>query len=158
MESLGERLKAIRGKMLQEELAAKLGVHKNTYAAYERNTSQPDANTLQKLFDIFPMLNLAWLLTGRGSMRLDDQGVKEPSTEYCPHPIHNLEGQTFPKELDPELLDQVLKTIAEVERQLESKVPSEKTVDVLMIAYTDAYLRGRQVNYEMVKKLVELAV
>jgi transcriptional regulator with XRE-family HTH domain len=52
---LGERLKKIRkGKRItQDEIAAYLGVKRQTYSAYERGVSVPDSLTLKKLADYF---------------------------------------------------------------------------------------------------------
>ncbi len=64
MQSIGERLRKIRGEMSQLELAEKLGVHKNTLANYEKNERLPDVEVLNKLLDVFPDIEPGWLLTG----------------------------------------------------------------------------------------------
>jgi SOS-response transcriptional repressor LexA len=68
--SFGERLREVRGVLTQVELAERLGTHKNTLAAWERNERLPDAGTLIKLLDLFPKLNPNWLLTGKGTMEV----------------------------------------------------------------------------------------
>lgn len=52
---LGERLKEqrIHKKLRQEDVAAKIGIARTTYAMYEQNKREPDNETLQKLADFF---------------------------------------------------------------------------------------------------------
>ena len=52
---LGKRLREIRKKrkITQDEIATFLGVKRQTYSAYERSVSVPDAYTLKKLADFF---------------------------------------------------------------------------------------------------------
>ncbi|WP_286058063.1 helix-turn-helix domain-containing protein [Bacillus mojavensis] len=40
-------------KLTQEEMANKIGVHRGTYANYERGHRQPDYDTLKKIADFF---------------------------------------------------------------------------------------------------------
>jgi phage repressor protein C with HTH and peptisase S24 domain len=69
MESVGSRIREIRGEMQQAELAEKLNIHKNTMANYERGERFPDVNVLLKILDVFPDIAPGWLLTGDGSKR-----------------------------------------------------------------------------------------
>ncbi|MCC7041580.1 MAG: helix-turn-helix domain-containing protein [Burkholderiales bacterium] len=67
---LGERLRLVRGGETQKAFAAALGVHENTVANAERR----DSTTQDYLLRIAEMrhINLHWLLTGQGAMRLDE--------------------------------------------------------------------------------------
>lgn len=65
--TIGERLKAIRGEMSQEEFAKDLKVHKNTLANYEAGKRVPDANFLVDVLETYPEIDPAWLLTGEGA-------------------------------------------------------------------------------------------
>ncbi|WP_285804117.1 helix-turn-helix domain-containing protein [Alkalicoccobacillus plakortidis] len=51
----GKRLTSLRKqkKLSQEGLTNKLGINRSTYARYEREQTQPDYDTLQKLADFF---------------------------------------------------------------------------------------------------------
>ena len=51
----GTRLTALRKKkkLLQADLAKKIGIARATYGAYEQGTRQPDFETLEKLADYF---------------------------------------------------------------------------------------------------------
>ncbi|MGM0853105.1 MAG: helix-turn-helix domain-containing protein [Bacillota bacterium] len=50
---LTKRLKELRGKSTQEEVAGKLGISRARYSHYENGRSEPDTETLNKLADIF---------------------------------------------------------------------------------------------------------
>lgn len=67
--TLGERLKLIRGQESRDRFAPRLKVSKNTLVNYETNLRTPDADFLNALLGLFPILNPAWLLTGEGEMR-----------------------------------------------------------------------------------------
>ena len=68
--TLGERLRLVRGADTQKAFAAALGVHENTVANAERR----DSATQDYLLRIAEVrnVNLHWLLTGHGAMRLED--------------------------------------------------------------------------------------
>lgn len=67
--TLGERLKLIRGTASQKAFAAELGVHANTVSNAERR----DSATHDYLLKLAAArgVNLHWLLTGHGAMRID---------------------------------------------------------------------------------------
>lgn len=50
---LGKRLKELRGKRTQEEIANKLGLSRARYSHYENGRSEPDTEMLQKMADFF---------------------------------------------------------------------------------------------------------
>jgi HTH-type transcriptional regulator, competence development regulator len=50
---LGTRLKELRGKRSQEEVAEKIGISRARYSHYENNRSQPDNELLNKLADYY---------------------------------------------------------------------------------------------------------
>lgn len=60
-----DRLRGLRKKegLTQEEAAKKLDIARTTYSGYERGTSEPDFNTLNKLADFYEV-DLNWLITG----------------------------------------------------------------------------------------------
>lgn len=68
--TLGERLRLVRGSDTQKAFAAALGVHENSVANAERR----DSATQDYLLRIAEVrnINLHWLLTGQGSMRLEE--------------------------------------------------------------------------------------
>lgn len=68
--TLGERLRLVRGAESQKAFAAALGVHENTVSNAERRNSATQ-DYLLRIADERG-INLHWLLTGRGAMRLED--------------------------------------------------------------------------------------
>lgn len=71
--TLGERLKLVRGTTSQKAFAAALGIHENSVSNAERRHSA----TQEYLLRIAQVhhINLHWLLTGHGSMRIDQTEV-----------------------------------------------------------------------------------
>lgn len=62
--SIGMRLMAMRTGTNQETQAARLGVHKNTYARWERGEREIGADGLKRLVELGFDAN--WILTGEG--------------------------------------------------------------------------------------------
>jgi transcriptional regulator with XRE-family HTH domain len=67
--TLGERLKLVRGTTSQKAFAAELGIHENSVSNAERRHTA----TQEYLLRIAEVrnINLHWLLTGHGTMRMD---------------------------------------------------------------------------------------
>ena len=68
--TLGERLRLVRGADTQKAFAAALGVHENSVANAERRSSATQ-DYLLRIAEV-RNINLHWLLTGHGAMRLED--------------------------------------------------------------------------------------
>jgi transcriptional regulator with XRE-family HTH domain len=68
--TLGERLRLVRGADTQKAFAAALGVHENSVANAERRNSATH-DYLLRIAEV-RNVNLHWLLTGHGAMRLED--------------------------------------------------------------------------------------
>jgi hypothetical protein len=68
--TLGERLRLVRGTASQKAFAAELALHENTISNAERRNSA----TLEYLLRLASVraINLHWLLTGQGAMRIGD--------------------------------------------------------------------------------------
>jgi phage repressor protein C with HTH and peptisase S24 domain len=113
--TIGERIKAVRGPISQEEFSKDLGIHKNTLGKYERGERVPDAEFLNSLLRSFTEVDPAWLLTGEGAKIrrpdvsvVDKQGIyyaveaKAPSIEqlqarrkgdrYCYIPLYDVKA------------------------------------------------------------------
>jgi Bacteriophage CI repressor helix-turn-helix domain len=67
---LGERLRLVRGTDSQKAFAAALAVHENSVANAERRSSATQ-DYLLRIAEV-RNINLHWLLTGHGTMRLED--------------------------------------------------------------------------------------
>ncbi len=68
--TFGERLRLVRGAATQKAFAASLGVHENSVANAERRESATQ-DYLLRIAEVH-RINLHWLLTGQGTMRLED--------------------------------------------------------------------------------------
>ena len=68
--TLGERLRLVRGAETQKAFADALGVHENSVANAERRSSATQ-DYLLRIAEV-RNINLHWLLTGHGVMRLED--------------------------------------------------------------------------------------
>ena len=66
----GERLKLVRGATSQKAFAAELGIHENSVSNAERRNSATQ-DYLLRIAEV-RNINLHWLLTGRGAMRMDE--------------------------------------------------------------------------------------
>ncbi|HHY74084.1 MAG TPA: helix-turn-helix transcriptional regulator [Bacillus bacterium] len=61
---IGERLKKLRGKMSQEEVATKIGISRARLSHYETGRSELDTEILKKLADFYNV-STDYLLTGK---------------------------------------------------------------------------------------------
>ena len=68
--NLGDRLRLVRGADTQKAFAAALGVHENSVANAERRSSATQ-DYLLRIAEV-RNINLHWLLTGQGAMRLEE--------------------------------------------------------------------------------------
>jgi transcriptional regulator with XRE-family HTH domain len=68
--NFGDRLRLVRGADTQKAFAAALGVHENSVANAERRNSATQ-DYLLRIAEV-RNINLHWLLTGHGAMRLED--------------------------------------------------------------------------------------
>ena len=68
--NLGERLRLLRGADTQKAFAAAMGVHENSVANAERRSSATQ-DYLLRIAEV-RNINLHWLLTGQGAMRLEE--------------------------------------------------------------------------------------
>ncbi|MEO6565301.1 MAG: helix-turn-helix domain-containing protein [Casimicrobiaceae bacterium] len=68
--TFGERLRLVRGAATQKAFATSLGVHENSVANAERRDSASQ-DYLLRIAEVH-RINLHWVLTGHGTMRLED--------------------------------------------------------------------------------------
>lgn len=64
-ESVGARMRRLRGDLSQDEFASRLGVHKETVGKYERDKMLPGSDVLTRLRQDW-RVDINWLLTGEG--------------------------------------------------------------------------------------------
>ena len=84
MKTLGEKIKRLRNKLTQEELAAILGVDRSTLASWEVNRREPDIATLRRIADFFGV-SIDWLVGhAAGKRTVPASGVQETAGIYQP--------------------------------------------------------------------------
>lgn len=120
MPTLGLRLLKTRSSKSQPERAAELGVHKNTYARWERDEAEIGAEALTRI--VGEGWNVNWLLTGEGPELLESLAVAEDGAGYASHAVQ-LDRLTLALQLVAEALD-------EADREL----PPDKHAKVVLLA------------------------
>ncbi|PAE66221.1 transcriptional regulator [Bacillus subtilis] len=106
-------------KLTQEEMASKIGVHRGTYANYERGHRQPDYETLVKIADFFEVTT-DYLLRDTESENLD-RTYKEQAKKVLNDP------ETFLAAKDGEVTDEILQAALEIiTEQLKESRKSDK--------------------------------
>ncbi|NDV20941.1 helix-turn-helix domain-containing protein [Pseudodesulfovibrio sp. JC047] len=73
-ETVGDRIRTIRGGVSQKEFAEKYGLNRNTLARYEKGDNDPSASFLKALIEDYG-LDANWLLLG---------GEEPPRQELTP--------------------------------------------------------------------------
>lgn len=81
METLGDKIKRLRGKMTQEELAAILKVDRSTLASWEVNCREPDIATLCLVASFF-QVTVDWLVGHTPAMSAGGPQLSESSQVY----------------------------------------------------------------------------
>lgn len=87
METLGEKIKLLRNKLTQEELAALLSVDRSTLASWEVNRREPDIATLCRIATFF-QVSVDWLVNHKietKTLPLRAPQIHEAAGEYQPY-------------------------------------------------------------------------
>ena len=72
MDTLGKRIKLLRGKESQDTYAARIGISKGSIGGYERDANSPSADAILKICHADD-ISVEWLLTGQGPMRRGEE-------------------------------------------------------------------------------------
>ncbi len=115
-ETIGDRIRQIRGSLSQVEFAAILKADKNTIGRYERDERQPDGNFLLRLYSSF-QISIDWLLTGNGPMR----------TEGCVQPAL----------MDEDLMVQIGDGISNIYRDENTSIAPSQLIRLASRIYSD---------------------
>ncbi|WP_448874419.1 helix-turn-helix domain-containing protein [Desulfobulbus propionicus] len=142
MNSLGERLKYLRGHTSRDKYAPKLDVSLTTIANYENGLRSPDATFLLKVLDIHNNISPCWLLTGEGPINRDADQLSTRTN----------------KEFDLSLLETVIAAIEEHLASIDGYLPPAKKAKLIAIIY-DLYAgkEEKKVDKAVVINLFELA-
>lgn len=107
--TLGSRIKRVRGGMFQSNFAEQLGIHKNSLSRYERDVGQPDAQFIKSICTKFD-INTNWLLFGEGPMKEGDPPEARTGLEPPPKsgtaPLAGTTGCPRCKTLEDELAEE----------------------------------------------------
>jgi len=107
-ETVGSRIRWLRGTLSQDEFATRIGVHKNALGKYERDENIPGGDVLTRFYEVLDV-NITWLLTNVGHPH-----VKTVPDE--PRGPNGTSAESSPV-IDPQLLsrvyDKVLKAFTE---------------------------------------------
>lgn len=71
METIGDRIRKIRGNISQEEFAQRTEINKTTLGRYERGVNSPDSKAIKAICDAYHV-RPEWLFTGKGKVFSDD--------------------------------------------------------------------------------------
>jgi len=104
---LGQRLIEPRKDIDRKELAKLTGVSDRTIGNYERGESNPDTQYLHKLSDVLS-INLNWLVTGLGPMKLEGLVSAEKTSVKIPrYDVHLSAGDGHLNDHKATLLDYI---------------------------------------------------
>jgi transcriptional regulator with XRE-family HTH domain len=141
--SFPKRLKMAIGNKSARAFAIECGLSPTGLHQYLSGKSEPTRPAILAIANT-AKVNLEWLITGEG---------EQTSRDACDHPLHS---GAFPKELDTDLLQQVTDAIDNIVNKKGFSIPKDRLTKVTMLAYTDAFWRGRRVNYEHLESILEV--
>ena len=104
MKTLGERLKLLRGKTRQADLAAALGMAQTTLSNYETGRNEPNIETIRIIISHFGV-SLRWLMFGEGPMMeetSDPNRTKPPTQQTTSTPLSDETLASLERELELE--------------------------------------------------------
>lgn len=70
--TIGERIKTIRGNLSRYKFAQQTGIGKTALVNYETGERIPSAGYLMKILELYPDISPAWLLTGKEGKKQHD--------------------------------------------------------------------------------------
>lgn len=139
-QTVGSRIRSVRGDERQPDFATRLGVDKNTIGRYERDERQPDAEFLSKLCALG--YSGHWLITGEG-----------PQMAAASTPAPGVEA------VNAGALAGAITAVEELLKARQINLPPEKKGEMIALVYkqlTDVVVRG-QIPGEILKDLLNQA-
>lgn len=143
-ETIGGRIRMVRGDIRQPDFATRLGVDKNTVGRYERGERQPDADFLRKLCALG--YNGHWLLTGEGP-RLSDGSTPTAA------------GEPRAAEINGDALTGAIAAVEELLTARNLTLPAEKKGKLIALVYKQLTRNGAegQIERGLINDLLDLA-
>lgn len=142
IETIGDRIKIIRGGESRESLAPRIGVSRNTIVNYETGKSDPVSTFLIKILDVHPNINPTWLLTGKGPMEKGGEIQKTVSSAQVDHSF----------------LEAVIAAVEEHLDVINGHLPPAKKAQLISIIYDLSDKKDKKVDQAVVINLFKLAV
>ena len=134
--NIGARIRLARGRLTQDEFAARLGISKSTIGKYERGERSPESDILARMRSVLG-IDINWLLTGEGPMRPGDREERESAASSD-------SPSSLPAEIDAALFGWVQEGVATVYREANMRLDlhalGEEAAGIyndLSAAYTD---------------------
>lgn len=113
---LDGRLKSLRGKRTQEEVAKQIGVSRARYSHYENGRSEPDYETLKKLADYYKV-TIDYLLTGTEKKKNIEDEIADPDLQIAYRDM---------QEFSPESRQQAIEFIQYLKEKEKKRKPGDK--------------------------------
>lgn len=143
METIGERIKIVRGGESRDSLASKIGFSRNTIVNYETGKSDPVTSFLAKILVERPNINPTWLLTGEGSKERDEELLYNGAS---------------PTPVDHSLLEAIIAAVEGHLTAIKGALPPEKKATLIITLY-DLFSdkEERKIDKSVVVSLIKLA-
>lgn len=134
-ETVGSRMRFLRGTVSQDEFASHLGVHKETIGKYERDKISPGADVLTRL-RLERQVDINWLLTGDGSAFANSTA-----------------------DIDADALAGALTAVDELLAQRQAALPRDKKAKLVALVYKQLVRSGTgdKIERSMLNDLLDLA-
>jgi transcriptional regulator with XRE-family HTH domain len=135
MDTIGKRIRFIRGEMSQAEFAKKVGINKSTLGRYERDVNSPDAKSIELICDSF-MIQPKWLLTGEGSFEAtpnkDALVGKSPKDDH-----YGLYEDVLGKKYNTDILHPITDALKEALSELHLQVSERHFYAISLLLYEE---------------------
>lgn len=131
--AIGRRIATIRGSGQQSAMAEWLGVHKNTYARWERGEREIAGEALAKLVEAGWDAN--WLLTGEGDERRDPADTVLAGIGTARQKIADSESGRASQPVQHDLAKIALQLVSEVLDDNHLTLPPEKRAELTLAVF-----------------------
>jgi len=112
--------------------ADKIGVQRSSLSHLLSGRNKPSLDFILKIIDVFPEVNLYWILNGKGNFPSSNNEVIT-NLPHTPIPVNEIQSDLFSN--SGEIKD---KTKLEIEEEDNSKLPSNSSaIEKIVILYKD---------------------
>lgn len=129
--AIGDRIKTVRGSLSRDKFAPQTGISKTTLVNYETGERNPPSDYLIKILELYPDISPAWLLTGEGEIKRSGELPATPANSD----IKVDTCKTFTKINSVELYRAIVKSVHELNKELNLKFTSKDKILTALITY-----------------------